>query len=412
MDVRSRRGRESSSPDRAKTGMQPRIKPIKKVQIVYYLTRNGQLEHPHYMEVTHLPNQPLRLKDVMDRLTLLRGKGMPSLYSWSCKRSYKNGYVWNDLADNDVIYPSDGAEYVLKGSELLEGCSEKFQQLHVSNRQQLIQEPTSYNLHSRTKTFTPNQHQEYQEDHQEDDCNEEDEEKTSYTSSTTPRSRCSRGVSTDELEDQEPHHNNNKIPNPNNPSSSNNDKNNTSKRFDDGEPLASEPLAPSRNSSVLLQLISCGNLAVAKAKNMPSFKQPSAAANNSDKNKNVVVVKKRGINDNLHKGVLCKTVVKVAEEEDKMIINYMSENPRFGSFQSEEKEYFSGSIVESASKDQPEIQPVLKKSNSYNEERSRKNGMGEAIMEVEDEKTRSNYAMKVKCIPRKKSSASSKKTRK
>ena len=109
---------------------------------------------------------------------------------------------------------------------------------------------------------------------------------------------------------------------------------------------------------------------MAKAKNMPSFKQPSAAVNYSDKNKNVVVVvKKRGINDNLHKGVLCKSAVKVAEEEDNMIINYMSENPRFGNFQSEEKEYFSGSIVESASKDQPEIQPVLKKSNSYNEER-------------------------------------------
>lgn len=38
-------------------------------------------------------------------------------------RSYKNGYVWNDLAENDIIHPSDGAEYVLKGSELVEGCS-------------------------------------------------------------------------------------------------------------------------------------------------------------------------------------------------------------------------------------------------------------------------------------------------
>ncbi|KAK9230682.1 hypothetical protein WN944_023654 [Citrus x changshan-huyou] len=72
--------------------------------------------------------------------------------------------------------------------------------------------------------------------------------------------------------------------------------------------------------------------AVAKANNMPT------AVNNSDKNKNVVVVKKRGINDNLHKGVLCQSAVKVAEEEDNVIINYMSENPRFGNFQSEEKE--------------------------------------------------------------------------
>ena len=38
-------------------------------------------------------------------------------------RSYKNGYVWNDLAENDIIYPTEGAEYVLKGSELIEGCT-------------------------------------------------------------------------------------------------------------------------------------------------------------------------------------------------------------------------------------------------------------------------------------------------
>lgn len=31
--------------------------------------------------------------------------------------------MWNDLAENDIIHPSDGAEYVLKGSELVEGCS-------------------------------------------------------------------------------------------------------------------------------------------------------------------------------------------------------------------------------------------------------------------------------------------------
>lgn len=38
-------------------------------------------------------------------------------------RSYKNGYVWNDLSENDVILPADGAEYVLKGSEIVDSCS-------------------------------------------------------------------------------------------------------------------------------------------------------------------------------------------------------------------------------------------------------------------------------------------------
>lgn len=54
-------------------------------------------------------------------------------------------------------------------------------------------------------------------------------------------------------------------------------------------------------------------------------------------------------------------------EED--MIRYMSENPRFGNLQSEEKEYFSGSIVESMSEDRVVSQPVLKRSNSFNEER-------------------------------------------
>lgn len=63
MEVHYRRKCRESSPDRAKVCMKPGVKPmIKKVQIVYYLSRNGHLEHPHYMEVTHLANHPLRLK--------------------------------------------------------------------------------------------------------------------------------------------------------------------------------------------------------------------------------------------------------------------------------------------------------------------------------------------------------------
>ncbi|CAA3029789.1 Hypothetical predicted protein [Olea europaea subsp. europaea] len=56
----------------------------------------------------------------MDRLNFLRGIGMASMYSWSCKRMYKNGFVWHDLSENDLIYPAHGQEYVLKGSELVD----------------------------------------------------------------------------------------------------------------------------------------------------------------------------------------------------------------------------------------------------------------------------------------------------
>lgn len=37
---------------------------FKKVQVVYYLSKNGQLEHPHFMEVTHLAHHHLRLKGI------------------------------------------------------------------------------------------------------------------------------------------------------------------------------------------------------------------------------------------------------------------------------------------------------------------------------------------------------------
>lgn len=40
----------------------PTTSSFKRVQVVYYLSRNGQLEHPHYIEVSHLAHQNLRLK--------------------------------------------------------------------------------------------------------------------------------------------------------------------------------------------------------------------------------------------------------------------------------------------------------------------------------------------------------------
>lgn len=94
--------------------------PPTKVAVVYYLSRNGQLDHPHFMEVpVSSPQDGLCLRDVLDRLTVLRGAGMADAYSWSSKRSYKTGYVWHDLTADDPVHPASGAEYVLKGSELL-----------------------------------------------------------------------------------------------------------------------------------------------------------------------------------------------------------------------------------------------------------------------------------------------------
>ncbi|GMI88934.1 SOSEKI5 [Hibiscus trionum] len=126
------------SPGRHKIWIEPKsCNAQRKASVVYYLSRNGKLQHPHFMEVPLSSNHGLYLKDVINRLNLLRGRGMASLYSWSCKRSYKNGFVWHDLAENDFIYPSNGREYVLKGSEILD---------HSINTQSLEVKSSSFRL--------------------------------------------------------------------------------------------------------------------------------------------------------------------------------------------------------------------------------------------------------------------------
>ncbi|KAM6598929.1 hypothetical protein CsatA_018538 [Cannabis sativa] len=96
------------------------VKTDKKVPVIYYLSRNNQLDHPHFMVVPLSSPQGLYLKDVISKLISLRGQGIATMYSWSSKRSYKNGFVWQDLSDNDFIYPCQGHEYIVKGSQLLE----------------------------------------------------------------------------------------------------------------------------------------------------------------------------------------------------------------------------------------------------------------------------------------------------
>ncbi|XP_054821120.1 protein SOSEKI 2-like [Prosopis cineraria] len=84
------------------------------------------------------------------------------------------------------------------------------------------------------------------------------------------------------------------------------------------------------------------------------------------------------------------------------MIKYISENPRFENSQVKEKEHFSGSLVESMKVhwNASQAHPILKKSNSYNEERS--------SSRVKEEGEEKEGRMKGKCIPRKKRSGSSK----
>ncbi|KAJ4834843.1 hypothetical protein Tsubulata_038734 [Turnera subulata] len=113
--------RSRNQPEETKLRMMgPNSITNKKVGVVYYLSRNGQLEQPHFIEVSLSSPEGLYLRDVTNTLNLVRGQGMASMYSWSSKRRYKNGFVWEDLSENDLIHPCRGHEYILKGSLLLE----------------------------------------------------------------------------------------------------------------------------------------------------------------------------------------------------------------------------------------------------------------------------------------------------
>ncbi|KAE8037730.1 hypothetical protein FH972_010295 [Carpinus fangiana] len=140
------------SPERAKVWREksPKYHQIRKVPVLYYLSRNRLLEHPHFMEVPLSSTDGLYLRDVIDRLNVLRGRGMASMYSWSCKRSYKSGFVWHDLCEDDLILPAHGNEYVLKGSELFEESdSDRFSPVGNIKMQSLKQlpEPASSRSH-------------------------------------------------------------------------------------------------------------------------------------------------------------------------------------------------------------------------------------------------------------------------
>ncbi|CAM0907228.1 unnamed protein product [Alopecurus aequalis] len=125
MDGRARRRASPAGIRTRPARVEPEPPPTKRhglgatrVAVVYYLCRNHQLEHPHFMEVPLASPQGLYLRDVLSQLDALRGKGMAAKYSWSCRRRYKNGFVWHDLSEGDLLLPAQGAEYVLKGSEL------------------------------------------------------------------------------------------------------------------------------------------------------------------------------------------------------------------------------------------------------------------------------------------------------
>ncbi|CAN4126114.1 unnamed protein product [Withania somnifera] len=154
---------------------------VRRLDIIYFLSRKGRIEHPHLIRVHHFSRNGIRLRDVKRWLGELRGKDMPESFAWSYKRKYKTGYVWQDLLDEDLITPISDNEYVLKGSEIPSittikdvSCGEKGVTTMQANQESLMMdsskktpseiEEESQNIASETSTLTSSDSPKFQEE--------------------------------------------------------------------------------------------------------------------------------------------------------------------------------------------------------------------------------------------------------
>ncbi|KAF5931037.1 hypothetical protein HYC85_031910 [Camellia sinensis] len=364
------------SPERAKvwTERSPKYQQIRRVPVVYYLCRNRQLEHPHFIEVPLSSPDGLYLKgvenlcgvvDVIDRFNVLRGKGMASMYSWSCKRSYKNGFVWHDLSEDDLIFPAHGSEYVLKGSELFQECNSEYK---VYKSDGLA------------------------------DASTQTEDNASRTNKA--RETCTRGVSTDDGS-SEPERNEScqnhvpcvketsnfprdsiSPPASSSSASSSGEKTETlenliradaskinSFRITEEEEYPMPSSSKLKASNMLMQLISCGSISV------------------KDHSFGLIPNYRPGFSHSKFPSPLFSTSLILGE------FNCLTENPRLMGLRLEDKEYFSGSLVETNMLKEGDGFTALKRSSSYNADRS----CNQLDSAADKEETTSAHA---KCIPR------------
>ncbi|XP_073269565.1 protein SOSEKI 3-like isoform X2 [Primulina huaijiensis] len=406
-----------------------------KVPVVYYLCRNRQLEHPHFMEVPLSTPDGLYLRDVVERLNGLRGRGMASMYAWSCKRSYKNGFVWHDLCEEDLILPAHRNEYVLKGSELFEESnSGRFSPAGnlMSQNQRALPEPPSFRSQEESssssslngRTIKSSQDDELSPPAQrlctsavspdsnigknspwngslsliEYKVNKKDgvaDASTQTEDKGKTRRNCARGVSTDDglldpecstcqnegLKIKETSEICNLIsPPPSTSSTSSSGRTDTLEALirSDARKLNSfrileedEFRMPSgtklKPSNIIMQLISCGSVSVKD----PSF--------------GMIPTYKPRFSHSKVPSPLFSTSLMFGE------LDCLSENPRPTGVRAEDKEYFSGSFVETNMV--KEGIPTLKRSSSYNADRST-----QQLGSVENNEAENST--RVKCIPR------------
>ncbi|XP_010483624.1 PREDICTED: protein UPSTREAM OF FLC-like [Camelina sativa] len=401
---RSKDQQQDTSPDRNRIWSEPRHKPIvnRKVPVVYYLCRNGQLDHPHFMEVTLSSHDGLYLKDVINRLNDLRGKGMASLYSWSSKRSYKNGFVWHDLSEDDFIFPVQGQEYVLKGSEVLDSCL-------ISNPRSLLEttsfrDPRSLNPDKnsgddipavinrrRNQSWSSIDLSEYKVYKATESSAESTQRLAADASTQTDDRRRRRKPAKEEVEEedeevkrslsyenQSTELSRDEISPPPSDSSPETLENlikadgrlilRPNESSTDHRAVESLSSGRMRASAVLMQLISCGTM---------SFKECGP-----------VLLKDQGLSMTGRSG--CTLAREAGDNNSSSVERVEKELKSFGRVQLEDKEYFSGSLIETK---KDELVPTLKRSSSYNADRSSR-------MVPTTEKDE-EAAVRAKCIPRK-----------
>lgn len=445
------------SPERAKVWKErsPKYVQNRKVPVVYYLCRNRQLEHPHFIEVPISSPEGLYLRDVIERLNNVRGRGMASLYSWSSKRSYKSGFVWHDLCEDDLILPAHGDEYILKGSEIIEDSnSDRFSPVAVYRMHNLKQLPGPPTCRSQEDTSPSMSTDGKSTDGKSTDDKEikhprEDEvsppSQRSDSSAVSPESRagshspwgaslslteykvpksegatdastqteenmrrvkqketCTRGVSTEDgtLEGEHSEHHENTQTHANNtkqnseicensvspPTSSSasssggkaetleslirSDLNKiNSFRGHEGEDMQMPSSNKMKASSMLMQLISCGSISV------------------KDHRFGLIPIYRPRFSDSKFPSPLYSTSVMLGE------LDCLSDNSRLMGLRLEDKEYFSGSLVETKLAKEQGDGRTLKRSSSYNADRSSKK-----LDSVDNNEEATST--KTKCIPR------------
>lgn len=131
------------------------------------------------------------------------------------------------------------------------------------------------------------------------------------------------------------------------------------------QPCRGDETEPNRSGSMLLQLIACGS---AKCRVEP----------------------RRSC------GLVSRLASRAGADDEEEAGGELSR--RFGHLAVEEKEYFSGSIVESGGRATP-LPSSLKRSNSYNEERSSRGGVGAICEERTDEQMEGEEGIRGRCIP-------------